>query len=307
MSLPISLEALRVLDAIDRRGSFAAAAEDLNKVTSAVSYTIQKLEQDLDLLLFDRQGHKAKLTPAGQLLLDEGRELLRNSEKLVEKARQLANGWESNLTIAVDSVLPMNPILSLVNLFYSDTQGQTNFRLQEEVLGGGWDALLSDRADLLIAPLHTEFARGLHQVTLGHVQFCYVAAPHHPLASLNRPATDEDIRQHRAIAVADTSRERAPLTAGLLDRQSILTVTSFTMKIAALESGMGSGFLPLPFAKPLIDEGRLVHVPVDKEREPIPVSLFWKPKPGGNARDWMIKNMPKHIGGQCAHVMNLAL
>ena len=55
MSLPISLEALRVLDAIDRRGSFAGAADDLNKVTSAVSYTIQKLEQDMDMLLFDRK------------------------------------------------------------------------------------------------------------------------------------------------------------------------------------------------------------------------------------------------------------
>ena len=41
---PITLDALQALDAIDRRGSFAKAAEELNKATSALSYTVQKLE-----------------------------------------------------------------------------------------------------------------------------------------------------------------------------------------------------------------------------------------------------------------------
>ena len=72
----ISLEALHVLDAIDRKGSFAAAATELNRVPSAVTYTIQQLEQDLDVLLFDRRGHRAVMTTAGQALLQEGRRLL---------------------------------------------------------------------------------------------------------------------------------------------------------------------------------------------------------------------------------------
>ncbi|MDH2436115.1 LysR family transcriptional regulator [Pokkaliibacter sp. MBI-7] len=302
MSLPISLEALRVLDAIDRRGSFAGAADDLNKVTSAVSYTIQKLEQDMDMLLFDRQGHKAKLTPAGQYLLEQGRQLLQTSERIVEEARQLANGWESRLTLAVDSVMPVFPILELVGHFYREEQGHTDIRLQEDVLGGGWDALLNDRADLLVAPLHPEFARGLHQITLGYVNFHYVAAPDHPLTRLQRPADDEDIREYRAIVVADTSRDRAPLSTGLLDRQPTLTVSSFNAKIAALKQGMGSGFLPVKMADPLIEEGVLVQIPVVKEREPVPVSLYWKPKPGGKARDWFVQNLPSHLKLQCKKV-----
>ena len=40
---PVSLEALLVLDAIEYRGSYAAAAEHLNKVPSALSYVVQKL------------------------------------------------------------------------------------------------------------------------------------------------------------------------------------------------------------------------------------------------------------------------
>ena len=54
----LTLEAIRVLDAIDRRGSFAAAADELGKVPSALSYTVQKLEDELDAMLFDRSGHR---------------------------------------------------------------------------------------------------------------------------------------------------------------------------------------------------------------------------------------------------------
>ena len=72
----ITLEALRVLDAIDRKGSFGAAAEVLFKVPSALTYTVQKLESDLGISIFDRSKQRAQLTTAGRLLLEQGRQLL---------------------------------------------------------------------------------------------------------------------------------------------------------------------------------------------------------------------------------------
>jgi DNA-binding transcriptional LysR family regulator len=53
---PITLDALQALDAIDRRGSFAKAAEELGEATSALSYTVQKLEEQLGVTLFQRLG-----------------------------------------------------------------------------------------------------------------------------------------------------------------------------------------------------------------------------------------------------------
>src|SRR5450756_1507445 len=67
--MKLTLDALQVMDAIERKGSFAAAAAELHRVPSALTYTVQKLEQDLDVLLFDRGGHRARLTPAGQELM----------------------------------------------------------------------------------------------------------------------------------------------------------------------------------------------------------------------------------------------
>ncbi|MDW6005558.1 LysR family transcriptional regulator, partial [Vibrio mangrovi] len=83
MHSPITLEALYILDAIERRGSFAAAAHEMNRAPSSLSYQIQKLEQDLDIIIFDRSGHKASFTDAGRLLLDHGRRILSETDKLV--------------------------------------------------------------------------------------------------------------------------------------------------------------------------------------------------------------------------------
>ncbi|GAL18310.1 transcriptional regulator LysR family [Vibrio maritimus] len=72
MSVSITLEALTILDAIERRGSFAAAAGEFDRATSSLSYQMQKLEQDLDIMIFDRSGHKATLLRRGNLSWKEG-------------------------------------------------------------------------------------------------------------------------------------------------------------------------------------------------------------------------------------------
>jgi DNA-binding transcriptional LysR family regulator len=77
------------LDAIDHAGSFAAGAEQLLRVPSAVLYTIHKLEQDLGVTIFDRSGYRAKLTNAGEQLLQDGRELLRRAEEIEGKVKQV--------------------------------------------------------------------------------------------------------------------------------------------------------------------------------------------------------------------------
>ena len=100
--MKLSLEALQILDAIDRRGSFAGAAKVLYKVPSTISYTVAKLEEDLGVQLFDRVGPRAELTEAGRALLDEGRHLLRAARELELRVRRVASGWETELTLAVD-------------------------------------------------------------------------------------------------------------------------------------------------------------------------------------------------------------
>ena len=54
--LKLTLDALQLLDAIDRGGSFAAAAKELFRVPSTISYSVSKLEDDLGVQVFERAG-----------------------------------------------------------------------------------------------------------------------------------------------------------------------------------------------------------------------------------------------------------
>lgn len=67
------LDVLMILDALEKEGSFAAASAKLYKTPSALSYTVHKLESDLNIQLLDRSGHRAKFTRTGKMLLEKGR------------------------------------------------------------------------------------------------------------------------------------------------------------------------------------------------------------------------------------------
>lgn len=90
----VNFDVLMILDALDRHGSFATAAESLYKTPAALSYMIQKLESDLDIVLLDRSGHRAKFTDTGRLMLEKGRQLLSAARDLEKQAQQLSAGWE---------------------------------------------------------------------------------------------------------------------------------------------------------------------------------------------------------------------
>src|SRR3546814_14876665 len=98
-------------------GSFAKAAEVLHRVPSAITYTVQKLESDLGVQLFDRSGKRAKLTDAGQALVERGRSLLREAESLENCVQRVAHGWELQLTLAIDEIVPLDPIFPLIAEF----------------------------------------------------------------------------------------------------------------------------------------------------------------------------------------------
>lgn len=233
----LTLEALHILDTIDRKGSFASAAASLDKVPSALSYTVRKLEEDLDLLLFDRRGHRARLTVAGMELLTEGRHLLRAADELEQRVKRTATGWEVELRIVVDSMLPFEAMLPLIDDFSREGSG-TRLRFAEEVMTGSWEALLQGRADLLIGaddspPEAIRMSAEFQTRPLGIVEWVFAIAKSHPLATMVEPISATLLQHHRAVAVGDSSRALPVRTSGLLSGQDTLTVPSVHAKLLA--------------------------------------------------------------------------
>jgi len=293
VAMPLSLDALAVLDAIDRRGSFAAAAVELDRVPSAITYTVRRLEDELDVLLFDRRGHRARLTPAGRLLLDDGRRLLAAADDIERRVQRVASGWETELRIAVDTLVPFARVLPLAAAFFAECRARdaahTRLRFSHEVLGGAWDALAEGRADLVLgAPGDPPPGGGYRLRLMAEATMIFAVAPSHPLAAATEPLSESQIAAYRAVAAADSSRRLAPRSAGLLAGQDTLTVPDIGAKLAAQVAGLGCGFLPAFLAAADVAAGRLVIKAVEPARSPVRLHAAWREARPGRALAWWI-------------------
>jgi DNA-binding transcriptional LysR family regulator len=282
-------DALAMVDAIARSGSFAAAARQLGKVPSALTYSVRQLEDALDVLLFDRRSRQATLTAAGQELLDEGRRLLEQIDAVANRVKRVATGWETQLSIAVDDVVSRTTMLELCEAFYSSpAKPATRLRLRTEVLAGTWEALVTGQADLAIGVGSAlELPSGVTMKDLGPLPFVFAVAPHHPLAAASEPLDDAELIHHRAVAVADSAQRLAPITVNLLPGQDVLTVSNMQTKIDAQLRSLGCGFVPEPVARDHIAAGRLVVKSVRRARPEARLGYAWRTpvaSSGGAAR-----------------------
>ncbi|HEX7436062.1 MAG TPA: LysR family transcriptional regulator [Caldimonas sp.] len=295
-------EALTMMDVIARTGSFAAAARQLGKVPSSLTYSVRQLEDALDVLLFDRRSRQARLTAAGEELLSEGRHLLEQMDAVANRVKRVATGWEAQLSVAVDGVISRVTILELCEAFYAlDPQAAktaqpasdrmttgaggpgTRLRLRTEVMTGTWEALVTGQADLAIGVgMGRESIPGVQMKEIGTMAFVFAVAPHHPLAAATGPISDTELMRHRAVAVADSAQRLTPHTINLLPGQDVLTVSSLQIKLEVQLRCLACGFVPEPMAREHIGAGRLVVKQVQRAAQRALLGYAWR-LPGGAA------------------------
>jgi DNA-binding transcriptional LysR family regulator len=286
---PITLDLLKVLDAIDQRGSFAAAAQALHKVPSALTYTIQKVEQDLGLKLFDRSGHRAKLTAAGNLLLVEGRLILRDIENLAYSAQQIANGWEPVITLSVDTLYSSSALFPLIQRF-NQAHPFIKINLLTGSLSGTWEPLLNRKADLVIANDHSDPKQeGFDSRTLGSVTMMFVVNRDHPLAGDACSVTEAMIDEYPVIVVRDSSLLLAPMTVGWTRQTKVITVSSMEEKIAAQKTGLGVGFLPKHRIEAELLSGELIALKINDNA--FDAKVAWRKGTPGPALQWLLDEL----------------
>jgi DNA-binding transcriptional LysR family regulator len=292
-AMNLSFEVLQALDAIDRTGTFASAAETLHKVPSSLTYLVQKLELDLGVKLFDRTGRRAALTHAGRVVVEEGRRLLEAADALECKAKRIQHGWESDLHVAIDEIIPFEMLWNHVTDFYK-LKLDTRLHLSKEVLGGSWDALLTRRADLIVGavgdppPIPHLVAK-----PIGSLRHVFVVAPHHPLASIPGPLTLDIVARYRAVAIGDTSRKLAPRTIAIAPHQEVMTVPTLEAKLAAQIKGLAAGTIPECLAAEPLSQGELVRKEVLGMRDVTHFYLAWRDDETGKALRWWVDQLDR--------------
>jgi DNA-binding transcriptional LysR family regulator len=291
----ISLESLRLLDAIDRQGSFSNAAQELHVVTSSITHAIRNLEEDLGLTLFDRSGQRARFTTKGRTLLESGRHLLVRADAFDDEVQFIATGWEPRLTITVDQVVPMSPLMQQVQDFL-EIAPQTILNIRREAAVGSWDALASGRADLIVgAPVADHFGKGFESALMFESSYVLAVSIKHPLALHKGLVSREQLALHRTIQVGDTTRAMPLMHYGLQDNSQRLTVPDHATKLDAILRGLGCGFLSTHVATPLVRKGLISLLNVETPSPPNQGSLAWRAGESGRALSWWIERLTSKV------------
>jgi DNA-binding transcriptional LysR family regulator len=298
----LTLDQLRILVAVTEAGSFSAAARRLRRVQSAVSQSVQALEATLSVTLFDRAERIPKLTEAGRALLADARQILSNTESLRAHAESIASEVEPELSLAVDAVLPEDPLRASLKAL-SQEFPHLPVTLFTEGLGGAEQRLRDRVARLgIYTPLPSGKSSDLMGEFLASNPMVPVVATAHPLAKEPRPLTREVIEQHVQLVLTD----RTPLTEGFQGNvigRRIWRFADMNTRLQYLLDGFGWCYMPVHLVGAYIKHQRLRRLDIAEHRGrefsfPLHV-MHERSRPPGRAGRWLITELRRQLRVAC--------
>ena len=294
----ISLDQWRALVAVVESGGYAAAATQLHKTQSSVSYLVQKIEQLLDVRLFTLEGRRAKLTPHGEVLYRRARALVDEAEAIERAAQTLAAGWEPELRIAADIVFPTWILLRVFARFAAE-RPQTRIQLYETVLGGTDEALIERRVHLGI---NTSVPAGFVGDALLPMRFIAAANPDHPLHKLGRPLTHADLRKHRHLVIRDSGVTMTRDGGGWRGSEQRWTFTAKATSIFAAGMGLGFAWFPEETIRGDLERGVLKPLPLREGAERLATAylILAEGDAAGPGTRRMAELLRDEVGATCA-------
>lgn len=292
-----TVDQLRIFLTVAEQGSFNQAARKLGRALSVVSYGIAALELQLGVGLFDREGsRRPRLTDAGRALLADARAVIDEVDGMMARARSVRQGLETELSLAVDVMVPSATVAGLLRDFQENFP-TVNLRLHVEALGAVAALVLGKQANLAVAGPDIIDLPELQRAAVGSVQLVPVASPNHPLAKLNDIPAGE-ARRHLQLVLTD----RSTLTEG--KEFSVISPRTWRLadlgaKHALLLEGIGWGNMPIHVVTEEIAQGRLVQLdlPENPPLDYVLHALWRRDNRLGPAASWMLEALADRWSG----------
>lgn len=279
MAIPkISLEQWATFKAVIDAGSFAMAAEQLNKSQSSVSYMMARLNEQLPAPVLKVEGRKAVLTDIGKVLYRRATQLLRHAQETEDHTKLLAQGLETEVTLALDALLDVRSIIPALDAL-AKRYPFTRVRILETSLSGTEEALLEKKADIVLGSM---VPVGFSGRPVTQIRLIPVAHPDHPLFSRDLVALrksceeaghegdafeesagihDWELKSYRQVVLRDSGQKREQ-DAGWLGSEERWTVSHFSSTVKILRSGLAFAFLPENWVEEELKTGQLKKLPL---------------------------------------------
>ncbi len=286
----ITIDQLRVFIAAAEEGSFSAAGRKLHKVQSAISYAISNLEENLGVHLFDRSKRSPQLTIIGEQMLKRANIILAQVEQLHIHAHSLHQGMETDLSICIDSMFPLNILPKVCSEFkfvfpniplniYTEHQTTIKERIQKQTCHLGFICSTSELLDPLVSK------------KIGTMNMTCVASPKHEL-SQKKHILSTDLLDELHIQVK--ASESKPLKQSQWSNRS-WTLNNFICQRELLKSGIGWGLVPKHLVTDDLKLKSLIELDLEDlnpDISTLPImALCKKDAPLGPSAIWLLEKM----------------
>lgn len=273
----MTLEQLRIFVAVAERLNMTQAGEALRLTQSAVSAAVHALETRHGARLFDRVGRGLALNAAGTAFLPEARAVLARAEAAGRLLDELAGLKRGSVRLFASQTIAAYWLPVRMADFARSHPG-VDLHLSIGNTHQVVEAVLAGEAELGLIE-GAEDAPRLERRRIGADQLIVVAAPGHPLAGRDQPLGAADLAALdwvlREPGSGTRSEFEAALPSGMAasDLRTALVLPSNEAILTAVASGGGAGdglvtAISRLAARPLIEAGRLVRLPLDLPERP---------------------------------------
>lgn len=264
---PLDLVTLRVVVAVADSGSISAGSQRADLALGAASARIAALEATLGTPLFERSSRGVRLTPAGHVLVERGRALLADAERLAGDLRDLGAGLQGSVRVLANASA-MNEVLPARLAHFGRTHPLIRVELEERSSPEIPLPLLEGRADLGIVDLAHPL-QGLRFTNLFEDTLVLVVPRGHVLDGRG-PVAFADALGEDFVSLHDGNAISGRLAAAAMQLGQTLRVRlrmrSFDAVCRMIAGGLGVGVLPVQAIAP-----QLAALPVSA----VPLADAW--------------------------------
>lgn len=268
-----SLGSLDVFVRVSESRSFTAAGQQLGISASAVSKTIARLEERLSVRLFHRSTRTVNLTPEGALFLERCRRILSEVKEAEAELLQTRGTPQGKLRISLPSLGTLfMPKLGDFKRRYPEIELDIDYsdRLVD-VIEEGFDAVIRSG---------TPSDSRLVARRLGTCRKVFVGAPGY-FSQAGMPSKPEDLTSHARLHYRFPSTGKLdvwPLgdkTEMIPERPASMVTNTLDPQVCLAEQGLGIAYLPEIAVRRQLEQGSLVTVLDEYDRENMVFHVLW--------------------------------
>lgn len=234
---------LSILQSVVKTGTVTEAAEELHLTQSALSHAIKKLENQLGMKVWEKQGRTLKLTQAGKLILSLANRINPQFEQAELLLNQIAKGQRGLLRIGMECHPCYQWLLKVVEPFLKKWP-DVEMDVKQEFQFGGMGALRGYEIDLLVTP-DPLFKPGVDFIPVFDYEHQLVVARDHPLANQSHVQPHDLINETLITYPVEPSRldifSRFLVPAGCtVKKHKIIETTEIMLQMVAANRGVAA-------------------------------------------------------------------